>query len=303
MIKTFLYCAVFAICGASLLAADTPAAEKQTIFSIDEQYVKAFNSKDVEAVAKFYTDDAVYLTDYGKTLRGKEEIKRAFAEQFREMGDATLKLNVYGIEFTPDLKKATERGVSIVESEGVSEPSSYVAEYSKQGNQWLLSRVTESAQAASAEHLRPLEWMVGDWTDQAEDAAVRTRTEWALDRAFITRRFDVSGEGRRSLKGIEYIGWDPIKKEIHSWYFDSEGGYGGGRWRRDGNRWVEEATGITPSGETALATQIFTPKDKDSFTWRSVNRRVGGEAQDDMPEITIQRSKGEQASAAARGQL
>ena len=298
------YCAVLLFCAVNALAADTPAAdEKKAILSVDEQYVKAFNAGDIDGAMKFFTQDAVYVTDEGQTLNGLPEIKDFFQEQFKAIKGANLKLNVYSVDFAPDKKRATERGVSIVTFEGNQEPSSYIAEFKFQDNQWLVSRVVESPESANAEHLKVLEWMIGDWSDLSEDANIRAKTEWSLDRAFITRKFDVSGTGRRTLKVIEYIGWDPVGKEIYSSYFDSEGGHGRGRWRFDSKSksWIEDATGITPRGEVASATHIFKPRDKNSFTFTSINRRFGGEAQEDLPEVTIQRTS-EQARAAG-GQL
>ncbi len=285
------------------MASDAPKADRLAILAVDEQYIKAFNSKDIATVIQSFAEDAVYVTDYGKTLNGRAEIERELKSQFDETGDSTLKLNVYSVVFSADRQKATERGVSIVTEDGVDEPSSYVAEFTKQQDgAWRVSRVVETAQAASATHLRRLEWMIGEWDDQSEDSDVRTNTEWALDRAFLTRRFAVSIPGQRELKGIEYIGWDPIKGEIHSWYFDSDGGYGGGRWKQEGKSWVEEVVGITPKGEATGATHVFTPKDADTFTWRSINRSVGGEKVDDIPEVTIKKMKSEQAESEMKAQ-
>jgi uncharacterized protein (TIGR02246 family) len=306
MVKRIVYCTVLLFCAATAMAADAPAADdRKAILAVDEKYVKDFNAGNIDEAMKSFTEDAVYLTDEGETLNGLPAIKQYFQGQFDEMRGAQLRLKVYAIDFAADKQSATERGVSVVTFEGTEEPSSYTADFKLQGGQWRVARVKESPESASAEHLKPLEWMIGDWSDVSEDSNIRTKSEWALDRAFITRRFDVSGDGRRGLKGIEYIGWDPAKKEIHSWYFDSEGGYGGGRWRFDAQNksWVEDSVGITPKGEVASATHIFKPKDKNSFTFRSINRRFGDEAQDDVPEITIQRNSEQQQVSAAREPL
>jgi uncharacterized protein (TIGR02246 family) len=297
MVNRIAICAAVFWCAA-LLATDAPVPDKKVIQAVDDQYVNAFNSGDIESVTKMYSDDAVYVTDEGQTLKGRNEIKKAFEQQFKEMNGAQLSLKVYSIEFSPDKQRATERGVSFVTKDDINEPSSYIAEFILKDNQWLMSKVVESPEAATAEKLEPLSWMIGEWADNSEDATIVTKNEWSLDRAFITRKFDVSGEGRRSVKGIEYIGWDAAKKEIHSWYFDSAGGHGGGRWKFDGKSWIVDAAGVTPSGEIATGTHVFTPKDKNSFTWSTIHRRVGGESEPDVPEVTIQRSTQEQASAA-----
>jgi uncharacterized protein (TIGR02246 family) len=305
MMRTLSCYAVVALCWcANLTASDARTADRLAILAVDDQYIKAFNAKDVAAAMQSFTDDAIYVTDFGKTLRGKAEIQSTLQSEFEDADDSTLKLNVYSLEFSPDRQKAMERGVSIVTRDDVQEPSSYVAEYTKQDGTWRVSRVVETPEAKSAEHLRRLEWMIGDWADvsEDEDVDIHVKTEWALDRAFLTRRFAVSTPGRRELKVLENIGWDPVRREIHSWYFDSDGGYGGGRWRQEGKNWVVECTGITPSGESASATHIYFPKDTNTFTWRAVNRSVGEEKQDDIPEVSIQRVKSEPADG-SKGQL
>jgi uncharacterized protein (TIGR02246 family) len=301
MIKATAYCtAVLLLCTARFLtAADPTAAEKQAIVALDEQYVKAFNAGNVDAAMQTFADDAEYFTDDGRTLHGKQELKQALEEQFKEKGRGQLKLNVYSIDVAADRKSAIERGVSIVTTEGVQEPSSYEAKFTRVGDQWRVSQVKESAQAPSAEHLQSLAWMIGDWTDQGDQGSIRAKTTWGLDRGFIVRRFAIAGEkGLRDLKGTEYIGWDPVHKEIHSWYFDSDGGYGSGRWKQDGNRWVVESTGITQNGETASATQTITPKNDKSFTVQATNRQIGGQPQENSPEITMQRMESAQSDAA-----
>ena len=34
------------------------------------------------------------------------------------------------------------------------------------------------------------------------------------------------------------IGYDPVKGRLRSWVFDSEGGFGEGSWRQEGNKWL-----------------------------------------------------------------
>jgi uncharacterized protein (TIGR02246 family) len=304
MLRQIVYCAavVLFLCAAELKAAE-PTPEQKSIVAVDEDYVKAFNAGDAEGLASDFTNDAIYVTDEGKTLKGIDEIKTVLADQFKDQKGATLKLNVYSIEFSADKQRATERGVSTVTTaDGLDEPSTYVVEYVRQGDQWRISRVIEAPQAITADHLEPLAWMLGDWTDQSEDVDVRFNAEWSLNRGFINRKFALSGGGMRDLQGVEVIGWDPSENRIRSWYFDSDGGHGAGVWRRDGNSWIEDITGVTPKGEVATATNIFTPKDQDSFGWRTINRCVGGEPQAELPEIVIHRTTGAQLEA-ARGQL
>jgi hypothetical protein len=81
--------------------------------------------------------------------------------------------------------------------------------------------------------------------------------------------------GENAMRVSQRIGWDPLSKRIHSWVFDSEGGYGESVWAQDGNSWIIKATGVRPDGSTASATNVLVPAGKDSYVWRSMDRVVG----------------------------
>jgi hypothetical protein len=73
------------------------------------------------------------------------------------------------------------------------------------------------------------------------------------------------------------IGWDPANETIRSWVFDSLGGFGEGSWRRDGNRWTVESTGVLPDGRTGSSTDVWEFVDENSYVWRSTDREIDGQ--------------------------
>jgi hypothetical protein len=100
--------------------------------------------------------------------------------------------------------------------------------------------------------------------------------------------FKLKLNGREAMDVTQRIGWDPVAKQIHSWVFDSEGGYGESRWTRDGRGWIIRATGVRPDGTTASATNLLVPIGKDDYIWRSTDRIVAGELQPPM-EVKVAR--------------
>jgi len=72
------------------------------------------------------------------------------------------------------------------------------------------------------------------------------------------------------------IGWDPLSKQIKSWVFDSEGGYGDGLWTRNGDQWMIKSSGVLPDGRIATATNILTRVGPNAARWASTERTVGG---------------------------
>jgi hypothetical protein len=88
---------------------------------------------------------------------------------------------------------------------------------------------------------------------------------------------------------MQVIGWDESTKQIRSWVFDSDGGFGDGIWSRKENRWTIKSTGTLPDGGKSSAVQIMTQVDGDSFKWQSVNREVDGELLPNVDEVLIVR--------------
>ena len=80
------------------------------------------------------------------------------------------------------------------------------------------------------------------------------------------------------------IGWDPAASQLHSWYFDSRGGFGEGQWTHDGNNWKIAAGGIVADGRTGTSTNIWKFIDNKTISWTSKDRELGGVP---MPENEV----------------
>lgn len=153
------------------------------------------------------------------------------------------------------------------------------------------ARTDDAGQISSLEEL---DWMVGQWVDQGEAATIATNCSWTKNRKFLTRSFKVTVEDQVTLEGTQVIGWDPIEGQIRSWTFDSEGGFGEGRWIQDGNRWLVKTSFVLASGERASALNVITYVDRDTLRWQSIDREIAGELQPSIPEVTVVRQQTEE---------
>ena len=122
---------------------------------------------------------------------------------------------------------------------------------------------------------KPLEWLIGDWIDEGADSLVRVNCRWSGDRNFLIRTFTVKHQGKDVMTVTQRIGWDPAAGHIRSWEFDSEGGFGEGKWGRDGDRWVIKHTATRPDGTTVTATNTLKRERPDMVRWTSVDRVLG----------------------------
>jgi uncharacterized protein (TIGR02246 family) len=277
------------------------AEDEAAIRKNDEAYVEAYNKLDAKAVASLWSPEAVYVDpETGEEAVGRDEIEKEFADTFADLKDAKLEINVNSIKFlSPNV--AIENGTArIIRPKEEPDESTYSALFVKREGKWLLDRVSEeetptpsAPPPSSYEHLKDLEWMIGSWIDQDDNATVQTDCEWTKNQNFINRSFAVVVGDQIDMAGMQIIGWDPVAKQIRSWVFDSDGGFSEGKWTRKGDRWLIKQAGTLPDGRKSSAINIMTPVDDNSFTWRSIERAVDGDILPDVDEVLVVRKPSE----------
>ena len=140
--------------------------------------------------------------------------------------------------------------------------------------------------------LLDVDWLIGSWETTTDKADIRTTYEWEDGKNFIRVRFTIKEKGSDEVvSGMQLIGKDPRTGRLHSWLFESDGGFGEADWTWDGKAWSLEATGVEPDGDEVTATNVLTPLGKDAFTWQSINRTVNGEDVTDIAPVKVTRVK------------
>jgi uncharacterized protein (TIGR02246 family) len=282
------------VCFATVAVAADQKTDEAAIRENARKYVETFNARDAKKLAAFWSPEAVYMNPLsGEEVTGRAEIEKQFAGIFAESKDAKLEVTVDSVEFvSPNV--AIERGTArVIRPKEEPEVSNYSAVDVKREGQWLLDRVTEADKPAAApsnyDHLKELEWMIGSWIDQDENATIQTDCEWTKNRNFMTRAFAVVIGDEVNSSGMQIIGWDPATKQIRSWVFDSDGGFSEGKWSRKGDRWYIRQAGTLPDGGKSSALNIMTRVDDNSFTWQSINREVDGDVLPNVAEVRVVR--------------
>lgn len=271
----------------SARAADDEAAIRETV----KAYVAAFNAGDAKALASYWAENCEFATPAGDLLQGREAVQEAFAEYFKENEAAKLEVTVDSVGVIGG-SEAVEKGTSrVTRPDGTVSETAYAARYTKENGQWRLRMLREADKAPSHyEHLKPLEWLIGDWVDADGDSVIRTSCKWTKNNNFITRSFAVSTGDLVVLEGTQVIGWAPDKKVIRSWMFDSDGGTGVGIWTNDGDRWTNRTVRILPDGRKGSSVNVITRIDDNSFTWKSTSREVDGDLLPSVGPVTIVRT-------------
>jgi uncharacterized protein (TIGR02246 family) len=270
--------------------------EEAALIKNAEGFVEAFHKGDAKALAAFWTTDGDYVDQTGKHLKGRDAIEKAFKEFFAENKELKLRIDSESLRFaTPDV--AVEDGVTAVIPADGGPPSRarYTIIHVKKDGQWLLSSVRDSpfATPSNYEHLRDLEWVIGDWVDAAAEKGEVGHAvfSWSENQNYILSSFATSFKNIALHSGTQRIGWDPAAKGIRSWTFDDNGAFGEATWSKDGDKWQIKTQTVLRDGKKMTATDVVTRIDADTLGWQSKERMLDGKALPDVKEIKMKRVK------------
>lgn len=130
--------------------------------------------------------------------------------------------------------------------------------------------------AALPEELKPLEWMLGTWQDDSQDITVDYTWRPVLDSSFMVQNFSMLDSEDAPLSGWQLLGWDPARKAIRSWIFDSDGGFGESEWHQAGDTWYVNTVYTTADGVKGSATYVYKRVDDKSFLFSMESGDLGG---------------------------
>ncbi len=291
--RIILEAAAFAMLGLAVAhAEETPAksAEDQVIRNSISEYCDAFNAGKIDVLLGYWNDDADYVDEDGKAYHGKEAIGALFKSSLEELKGTKLGLKIDNLHLVkPDV--AIEDGVATLTGpDGEASDGRYTVVWIKNGDHWRISsahdlpKKEKPAEAANADYLKPLDWLIGDWTSDDNGRKVNLSTKWVLDKNYIVQDYTVTGETGDDLKVMQLIGYDPLSGQIKSWSFDSRGGYGEGLWQREDNTWTSESTGVLSDGRVGSSVNSVRFVDDTHLEWRATGRNIEGQP---MPDAEV----------------
>jgi uncharacterized protein (TIGR02246 family) len=275
-------------------ASATTAAVEKSVRETLVAYVGAYNQKDVAKLVELFTLDGTLVDSENVATRGREAIAQEFSEAFAEPSTYTLDGKTERIRMiTPDVAQA--EGMSrLVSHKEATIANRFVALLARQGNAWKIAEIRDYPapldSVAPNERLKELEWMVGEWVDESEDAQVTSTVRWGQGKGYLVRDYSVQIKSEPTTGGLMVIAWDAQSDQIKSWIFNADGSRGEGCWTRAAdNQWVVKAHGSTGDGRPTSATQIITLVNKDAIKTSSTDRIVGGEIAGDIEDIIMVR--------------
>ena len=296
MRRVLLLLMILGIAATSRAFGDPPrdqSADEAAIRKMVDSYVQAFNRHDAESLADHWSPDAVYLNrTTGKEVVGRSAIAEQFKALLTDQPKLKVEVNVESIQFISPTVAVEHGKTKLLAPNAEPEEIDYTAVDIKRDGKWLLDRVTDKTKEIEPSHyeqLKALEWMVGEWTGNTDDAEVEVDCDWTKNKNFLTRAFKISIDGETSFSGMQIVGWDAAKKTIRSWTFDSKGTFAEATWQEKGDRWFLRNRGTLPDGRTATMINVMKKVDANSFTWQTVDRTAGSELLPNIDEIQLVR--------------
>ena len=269
-------------------------ADKRAIDKLIKENVQAFNNRDAAAVAANWTAEGEYIRNDGEPIRGRAEIQKGYAEFFKTLkGKPTVEVQTDGLRFPSADSAVSEVTLRLKNDEGEVIGSSWRNTLAvREGGQWKVALVQEwDRDNGLDDSLKDLEWLLGTWHVATKDREVTTTYEWDENKVFIRGKFAVKEGGKVVAAGTQVIGKDNDAGAIHSWVFQTDGGFGDGLWTRDGKKWTIDFAGVTPEGKKLTANVIYVRVDANTFTWQSVDQAVDGQPIADAQPIRVTKQK------------
>lgn len=286
----------------------SPSADEVAIRLVDKSFIKAYEAGDAKAVAAHFTADAEYMDETGAVLHGRENIAKSLIDFFANHPQCKLEMSVDSIRMlSPGVALEDGHTVMTHANDDRCVECRYTTVYVKVDGKWLAASVRDSVPNNLQEHstqLRQLDWLIGDWVDEGNDAVVHFSCNATDNGNFLVRSFAIHVAGQNAMTGTQRIGWDPLAGKLRTWLFDSEGPFGEGFWYRrtdvqGSESWILKTSGVMADGQTASSTSIYTAIDDQTMTWQSVDHEIGGVQQPDSEIMTIVRSAPIPAQAVA----
>jgi hypothetical protein len=164
------------------------------------------------------------------------------------------------------------------------------------------------------EQLKQLEWLIGEWEGTItvpagfpeiypDGATVVSKQScyWMQGRNYIGFEFRDFVDGKLAHEGFEMVGVDPKSKQPIHWIFSVAGGYGKGKWSRDGEAWKLDWNATLPNGAEYRGVSDHIPVNRDTYKWQIRDATRNGKKVPDYPVVEFKRVETKADTVKSRG--
>jgi uncharacterized protein (TIGR02246 family) len=254
--------------------------DRQAIRQAAAAYSALFESGDVEKLLSYWAPDAEYIDESGKMTQGHEAIASMIRKNHEGLKGYKLKLQGTGLRFVTNDVALADGKATLISPQGKEDVTPFAAVWVKKDGKWLVRSLRDlggedAKPTTPADHLKPLEPLLGDWVCADKDKNVEVHCRRALNGSFIALDYTIKN-GKDESTTAQRFGWDPVNKQIRSWYFDSTGGFGEATCTVGGDGLICQSSGVLADGRVGTATDRLHFPDDKSFVFQARNRMVDG---------------------------
>jgi uncharacterized protein (TIGR02246 family) len=293
MKRILLSAMIFAGLGLTCFAQESVDATSAAVRAQLKAYVETYNKRNANAVAEYWTTDALSVQEEsGERTEGREALRAEFKQFFADYPNTQLSGVVEHVRTVGTNVAVAEGEMTLVTDPGEPSQSAFTAVLEKQNNQWLIASSHERdlpSPPTSYDALKEFEWFIGSWQDQTEGALVNTTVRWSPSRAFLIRSYLAEFADGDSFSGTQIFGWDPLAKQIRSWTFNSDGSYGDGVVSKSGDDWLVKMNQMQSDGRVASGTSVITQVDDNTIQIQKIGESVDGEPVPTSDPVTVVR--------------
>jgi len=163
--------------GAAAVRTSAANADEQAIRKTAEAFEAAYRAKDANAIAAGFAPEGEIVDAEGHAVRGRAAIGEEFRRMFQEQPEARMSLAITSIRIVAPGVAIEDGTTKLVR--GGNEPaihSRYAAVHVKLDGRWLVAStrdlVPNTDVISISERLKPLEFLIGDWIDESEEAVI-----------------------------------------------------------------------------------------------------------------------------------
>ncbi|HEV2971675.1 MAG TPA: SgcJ/EcaC family oxidoreductase [Pirellulales bacterium] len=293
VLTTAFLIAIAAPCAVAVDAAASDKEELDAIRAAAKAYVKALEQGNPDSLTSAWTSDGDYVDAAGRSFKARDLIATEFHKgtggHRRDLQATIDRVRL----ITPEV--AVEDG-HIQRAAAPGEPplrSRYTAVWVKRDSRWLLDSLREAAlsQPTVNPRLAELKWLLGDFAGSSLDGMqMIVSGSMSSDGNFLLREFFVTLPDGARRRASQRIGWDPLAGGFKSWTFHSDGGYGEGVWKRQGDVWLVNNNGVSPEGKRSSKTTIYSKINDESMIVASVGAMVEDQAEPDVKLKLVRQS-------------
>ena len=196
---------VLGLTAAWAFAQNRAANESQAIRKATDAYVEAFNKGDVNGVLAIWTDDADYVDEAGKAIKGRKALLAMYQKSLQENKGLKVRIKTTAIRFLKDDIAMQDGDAFLAHASGETEISPFTAVWIRKDGRWLLAHLRELPGQAGGTadapdgRLKDLDWLIGEWTHEDKDHKTTVIGRWMKGHKFLALDYTVNSHGDRGF--------------------------------------------------------------------------------------------------------